>query len=271
MISEATSDLSGTWPIRAHANRFYGTVKVDGQHPRVAALGCAEGDVVLISLVGYDTSVSAVLASLWSRESVPFLVGDEVKWSGPRNLVRRPESYKQFSTALAGTKEMHYIALPLSAHLAEGILHPPDLPKPEEEDIPEEERQGRNGHSMPGPISLPHGDRTRFVLGNWDETAPHMRSFLGHLYGMRVLFLHKDEEHPEWPTIWANELWMRGSRRKLIEPLPAALGIKVWRLSDDLDGWSHLIGSGVRDGWLPWQAMVPTPQEEDIPALALVH
>ena len=67
----STSQCWGTWPVRMHADRFFGTVKADGQHPRVAGLACYKGDIVAISLVGYDTSVSAVLASLWLRQSVP--------------------------------------------------------------------------------------------------------------------------------------------------------------------------------------------------------
>jgi hypothetical protein len=257
--------LTGTWPVRAHANRFFGTVKADGQHPRVAALVCYKGEVIALSLVGYDTSTSAVLASLWLRESVPFLVGDGVTWDGPRALKRRPEAYKQFSTQLEGTKEMQYIALPVSAHIAEGILHPPDLPTPrEEETVPAKGAAA----TTPAPSAI---DRTRFVLGNWDEESPHQPSFLGHLYGMRVLFLHKDEEHPAWPDIWANALWERGLTRKLVQPLREAIGMKAWALCDDLDAWGRLIGDGVREGWLPWQATIPAfPEERDRP-LALVR
>ncbi len=43
--------LTGTWPVRTHANRFFGEVKADGQHPRVAALACYQGDIVFISRV----------------------------------------------------------------------------------------------------------------------------------------------------------------------------------------------------------------------------
>src|SRR5947208_15504599 len=97
MIDTSTL-LTGSWPVRTHANRFYGTVKADGQHPRVAGLVCADGDVVAISLVGYETSTIAVLASLLLREALPFLVGEDVEWKGPRLLRRRPDAYRQFST-----------------------------------------------------------------------------------------------------------------------------------------------------------------------------
>lgn len=233
------SILSGTWPVRMHADRFFGTVKVDGQHPRVAGLATYRGDVIALSLVGYDTSVSAVLASLWSGVQVSYLVGDQMKWDGPRSLRRRNTPYKQYSVQLEGTKEVHAMALVASANIAEGIFHPPDLPC---------EQDGKRV-----PFSSPTSDaRSRFVLGNWDEPYPNERSFLGTLYGMRVLFLHKDDEHPDWPGIWARELWQRGCLRKLIEPLKDVVGMKVWVLSGDLQAWGKLIGDGTREGWLPW-------------------
>ncbi len=242
------STLDGTLPLRPfHPDRFFGTVQVDGQHPRVAALACHELDVVAISLVGYDTSVSAALAKLWQREQLAFLLADGVEWHGPLRLQRLPIGYKQFATHLPGTREVHTIALPLSAHIAEGILHPPDLPKPKEEaESPPAARKA------PSPIQVAEVDRTRFVLGNWDEPTPHQRSFLGQLYAMRVMFLHRDHEHPAWADSWTDELWSRGLSRQLIHPLKA-LGMKAWLLSGDLTAWSQLIKDGVRSGWLPWR------------------
>ena len=240
--------LNGTLPVRPfHPDGFFGTVQVDGQHPRVAALVCHELDVVVISLVGYDTSISAALATLWQRQQLALLLAEGVEWHGPLRLQRLPIGYKQFSTHLPGTREVHAIALPLSAHLAEGILHPPDLPKPKEEAVP-----ATAATRVTSPIQAAEVDRTRFVLGNWDEPTPHQRSFLGQLYAMRVIFLHRDHEHPEWADIWADELWSHGLSRGLIHPLKA-LGMKAWLLSGDLAAWSQLIKHGVRSGWLPWR------------------
>jgi hypothetical protein len=244
-----------------HAERFFGTVKADGQHPRLAALACYRGDVVALSLVGYDTSVSAVLASLWSRESVPFTPNEGVKWDGPCSLKRRGEPYKQFSVSLEGTKEVHALALPASAHIAEGILNPPDLPSPpKQKNVETVQAQQRVAPPPPPPPSA-SADRTRFVLGNWDEEYPHERSFLGTLYGMRVLFLHKDEDHLEWPSIWAKEIWERGSARKLIQPLKEVMGMKAWVVSGDLQAWGRLIGDGTREGWLPWRTVISSARE----------
>ncbi len=240
--------LNGTLPVRPfHPDGFFGTVQVDGQHPRVAALVCHELDVVAISLVGYDTSISAALATLWQRQQLALLLADGVEWHGPLRLQRLPIGYKQFSTHLPGTREVHAIALPLSAHIAEGILHPPDLPKPKEEEVP-----ASRAARTTSPIQAAEVDRTRFVLGNWDEPTPHKRSFLGQLYAMRVIFLHRDHEHPAWADIWADELWSHGLSRGLIHPLKA-LGMKAWLLSGDLVAWSQLIKHGVRSGWLPWR------------------
>ncbi len=45
--------LTGTSPIRPyHPTQFFGTIKADGQLPKVAALACHRQEVVAISLVG---------------------------------------------------------------------------------------------------------------------------------------------------------------------------------------------------------------------------
>lgn len=254
--SSSSTILTGTLPVRAfHPDRFFGTLHIDGQQPRVAALVCHQMDVVAISLVGYDTSIGAALANLWNRVAVPYLFPQDIEWKGPRKLERRAEGYKQFTTRLEGTKEVHAIALPLSAHIGEGILHPPDLPQePEEGDVA---THSTSAPKVPVPV-----DRTRFVLGNWDEETPHLRSFLGQLYAMRVIFLHRNHGHPEWVATWAEQLWLRGRTRKLVTPLQDALGLKAWKLSGDLTAWSQLISDGTREGWLPWAEGVPIPERE---------
>ena len=194
------SHFTGTLPIRPyHPTQFFGTIKADGQLPKVAALACHHQEVVAISLVGYDTSVSAALARLWQREQLAFEPDPAIDWHGPQQLGRRQENYKQFHATLPGTKEVHVLALPVSANIAEGMLHPPDIPKPKQE----------QGSSSP-PIQPAQVDRSRFVLGNWDEATPHLRSFLGHLHAMRVIFLHR-HENPALVEVWASQLWMTGT------------------------------------------------------------
>ena len=78
------SHFTGTLPIRPyHPTQFFGTIKADGQLPRVAALACHHQEVVAISLVGYDTSVSAALARLWQREQLAFEPDPSIDWHGP--------------------------------------------------------------------------------------------------------------------------------------------------------------------------------------------
>ena len=256
--------LNGTLPLRPfHPDGFVGTLSADGQQVRVAALACDETRVVALSLVGFDTSIGVVFSRLWSSTAVPFTPADiwSDEWTGPEHLQRSGERYKQCVAHLEGTREVHALALVRTAHLTEGILHPPDLPemqKPsdsteqeqEQEDVPSSRSLKASKQAKP-PVWVP-----RYVLGNWDESGPHRQSFLGHLYALRVLFLHRHAEHPEWPVQWATALWERGLASNLIAPLPA-LGMRAWRLSGNLLAWSALVGEGVRDGWLPWKESEP--------------
>jgi hypothetical protein len=250
-----TSSLDGTLPVRPfHPEGFVGTLQADGQQVRVAALSCDEEGVVALSLVGFDTSIGVVLARLWSATSVPFTPAAALReeWQGPAQLKRGSERYKQCVAHLEGTREVHALALLRTAHLTEGILHPPDLPEMGEQTSSLASAQGQQ---VPLPSAQPPKPPAwvpRYVLGNWDESGPHRQSFLGHLYALRVLFLHRHADHPEWCEAWAEALWERGLVGNLIVPL-AASGMHAWKLSGDLTAWSALVGTGVREGWLPWQ------------------
>jgi hypothetical protein len=217
--------LDGTLPVRPfRPDGFVGSLQADGQQVRVAALACYDERVITLSLVGFDTSIGVVLARLWSSTAVPF----------------EP-----------ATREVHALALLRTAHLTEGILHPPDLPEMGEQSsvmtVDQEREPAPSSKQQKPPLWVP-----RYVLGNWDEPGPHRQSFLGHLYALRVLFLHRHMDHPEWSEQWAEALWKRGLASELIIPI-AAIGMHAWRLSGDLMSWSTLVGAGVREGWLPWR------------------
>lgn len=246
VVTPITQALTGTLPVRAFgAEGFVGTVQVDGQVARVAALATFEGSVLLVSLVGYDTTVSAALAHLWQGKSLTFTPRPGVPWSGPTVLRRRKEAYKQFQTKLAGTNEVHMIALALDAHIGEGLLTPPALASTEK---PRHEQN----LSTPAP-TVPAGG-PRFVLGNWDEAEPHQRAFLANLYTMRVILLHqRDAAYPERVDQWARELWTRGLAHQLVLPVEAR-GVNAWALAGTTAQWNTLIGQGVQEGWLPWHS-----------------
>src|SRR5258706_10925225 len=185
MITTSTNDdrsihpLAGTLPVRPfHPDGFVGTLSADGQTVRVAALACNDdGRIVTLSLVGFDTSIGVVLARLWTSTAVPFTPAStwQGEWQGPEQLTRSTERYKQCVAHLEGTREVHALALLRTAHLTEGILHPPDLPQ-ESEPASQMDAEQERRQTPKAPASSPQAHKLptwvpRFVLGNWDETG----------------------------------------------------------------------------------------------------
>jgi hypothetical protein len=236
--------LLGTLPIRPfHPERFFGTIEHDGQTIKVAAIAArSDTTTVLLSLVGRDTSVSAALAKFNLKDRLLFRPSDGIDWRGPRLIERIPAiTYRQYPSAIANTREKHVVALPSAANIAEGLLHPPDIPA-----------DPKPGESR--PTVSPPPPSSRFVLGNWDEETPNRDSFLGHLRALRVVFLRRanGDDDAALAATWAAQLWAQGLARKLIVPVHA-LGVRAWELNGDLRKWTPLISEGVRMGWLPWR------------------
>ena len=229
--------LTGTLPVRPiNPDGFVGTMEQDGQSVKVAAIAFDAHWIALMSLVGRDTSVSAVLAQIWKNKEAVFRPAEEVAWKEREQGCKRlSENYKQFATQLTAFKLTHAIAIPLGAHIAEGVLQAPHM--------------GKHPHLK--DVRIPESP-PRYVLGNLAEMTPHPLSFLGHLRALRVVLLYRDEAHPERLLTWANELWQRGSQRELIVPLPS-LGVRMWKIQPDVYQWNALVAQGVAEGWLPWQ------------------
>ena len=224
--------LTGTLPIKPFGEQFYGAISADGQQPNVAALACtAGGEVITLSLVGYDTSVAAALSRLYAGKGLGFQPNTDAPWTGPRQLLRLPAHYRQYTSALTGTRERHYVTLTRLADIGYGLLHPPSIPeghKPEEgEEV-----------IVPAPANK-EPPAPRYVLGNGDEATPERSAFLGHMRALRVIHV----------PAWADALWTAGLDQHLIVP-QLALGVKCWLLSGDLQRWSALLTQGVRQGWL---------------------
>jgi hypothetical protein len=250
--------LEGTLPVRPyHPDGFVGKIEADGQQVNVAALACVGEHVVLLSLVGFDTSIGVMLAMLWSNRSVSFLPAFawQEEWRGPLTLKRDGSTYTQTMARLEGTRHVHALALLKSAHIAEGIQHPPELPEPSK--APEPETEPASVHAARTPHTAQDTPKPplwfpRYILGNGDEATPNRQSFQGHLAALRIPILYRHAAHPAWPDIWADTLWQHGLSTHLIMPLPA-LGLRCWQLSGDVTAWAALVGSGVREGWLPWR------------------
>ncbi|GER89696.1 hypothetical protein KDW_38580 [Dictyobacter vulcani] len=229
--------LIGTVPVRPFSpDGFVGTIEQDGQVVNVTAIAFDAGQVVLMSLVGRDTSVSAVLAQIWKKKEAVFRHAETVPWPQEEQSFTRLETerYKEIATRLPGLKLVHALTIPLSAHIAQGILQAPPMDK-----HPQRQKQSI-------PVVTP-----RYVLGNLQEETPHALSFLGHLRAMRVVLLYRDDTHPERIQLWASALWHRGLKHQLIEAMPA-LGVRVWKIHPDVHQWNTLIAQGVHEGWLPW-------------------
>jgi hypothetical protein len=252
---------------------FVGTVESDGQHPQVAALACeTDGRVICLSLVGAANSVSSALAKLLDPSGQLFFApAERIAWDEPRILLRDPDThYKELSVRVRTTLQTHGVCLADTAHLGNGLIHPPLIPQPE----PPTEQQATAAEMPPhntigDAASLPAQDsatgqaaqfrtalaqaRPRYLFGNWSENTPNERSFLGVLRGLRVIFVNAPPHAS--PALlatmhqWANALWTEGNRRALITSIPS-LGIRAWRLTGDLARWSDLVSEGVRERWL---------------------
>ncbi|MFO7169686.1 MAG: hypothetical protein DIU80_016805 [Chloroflexota bacterium] len=255
--------LTGSLPVRAFdPERFVGTVASDGQTVRVSCIAASQDGIAVLGLTGFDTSVSAALASLNLREQLFFTPAEGLEWHAPRWIGRRAStSYRQLSAALSirsggdrpvSLREKHSLYFPSTLDIAGGILNPPDLP-PE----PAADKAGGPGASAASHAPI----ASRVLAGNAGEDVPSQAAFVGHLMALRIPFLRaRDDgsasgallaERRELETTWAAELWARGLSAGLITPLPS-LGIRAWELAGDRRRWMPLITQGVTERWLPW-------------------
>jgi hypothetical protein len=229
-----TTPLTGSLPVKPfHPTSLVGSVQSDGQRPRVAALACEpDGRVICLSLVGPATSVSSALAKLMDPNGRLFFEPhDGVAWDEPRILMRETGiAYKELSLHLRGTLEAHGLCLPLSAHLGDGLVHPPVIPQEESPAdavaaIPDEaarlaEQPAPPLDSLTRLRAVLAQARPRYLFGNWAEPTPHRRTFLGVLRGLRALFINAPPDAAPALTAamnqWADALWRAGQEHDLI-------------------------------------------------------
>jgi hypothetical protein len=263
------SILTGTVPVKPFDPAgFVGTVESDGQRPKVAAVACeADGRVICLSLVGAANSISSAMAKLLDPKGrLDFTPTEGIAWDEPRILMRDPDThYKELGVRLRTTLHVHGLCLPFSAHLGDGLVHPPVIPQAEPPQDGAHSAGADGGDTDQIPLQELPADhvvrlraafaqaKPRYLLGNWDEPTPNARSFLGVLRGLRVIFINAPQDAT--PTLiaamhqWADALWREGLRRHLITAIPS-LGIQAWRLTGDLAQWSDLISEGVHERWL---------------------
>lgn len=235
--------LTGISPLKPFGNQFFGIIPWDGQEPKVAAVACTkQGHIVLLSLVGFDTSCSAALARLFLGEAgkgehgIRFEPKPDVVWDGPTRFPRCVSKANKFDKALAGTKERNQVAMVEQANIHLGLLFPPVLPDPKK---PEDDESRPLAKYDPTGAAQNTQPVPRYILGNGGEDTPNREAFLGQLRALRVIHA----------TAWADALWLHGLEQGLIAPIPA-LGVRCWRLEGDLQRWGTFLSQGLKEGWL---------------------
>lgn len=250
----ALSAGADTIPIGFDPSRFWGEVAADGQRTRVASLACdEEGRLLLLWIVGYETSVAAALGRLLKGEATGFLPGDGVAWDGPTSLKTAPAPFWMWRGEVQGTRMRQGMLFPHSGSIHQGLMHPP--PPPSGARTPEEARRRAEllaanpfaeiDATLAGLAAEPGRPLTappRLLLADMGAPAPSPAAFFGHLRVIHAVVL---------PTLaWLDQLWAAGLAHGLIRPLPA-LGIAAWAMERDPRCWNALVSRGVRDGSLP--------------------
>lgn len=134
-LSPLPSAVADTLPSGFDPHQFAGEVSADGQRVRVASLATdAEGRVAFLSLVGYETSVSAALARLLKGEQLGFLPSDERQWRGPSAIQSLSVSYWMWRSEISGTREKQGVLFPRCGSITHGLRNPPLVPLPSSHD-----------------------------------------------------------------------------------------------------------------------------------------
>jgi hypothetical protein len=241
-------------PIGFDPSGFVGELHADGQRLRVSAVAATTaGQIAVISLIGYETSVGAAMGRFMQSEKLPFAPALDT-WTGPRNLCVAQASYWLWRAALTGTREHQGVVFLRNASIKHGLQNPP-IPtafSPEEAKRRQEERKVNPFVHIDATLERlrsgqkePHPKPQRVVLADQNAEAPTPTAFFGHLRALRVVCL---------PSLrWVDYLWEVGLRDGCIRPLASA-GLRAWLLNGDPDVWNALISEGVRMRLLPADA-----------------
>jgi hypothetical protein len=252
--------FDGTLPLVPYdpqAQDFCGAVSgASGTPPSVLAIVIeADGTLIYLNTVGYQTACSAHFAHLWQHKLLSFQPAPHAVWDGPAQLIRAKDwSYQEIGGAIKDTPFVNAMGLLRLANIGHGMKVPPSLPTEEREAAPgaaSTQDDDEQPSTPPAQVNLT-GAPPRFIFGNLHETTPAAQAFHGHLRALRVVRLsdNRSAEHHRCSQTWLEQLWLYGLEQHLIVPL-LSLGIRAWRLSGDLIAWADLIRIGLSDGWLP--------------------
>ncbi len=221
------------------STRFVGTVQAHNLEAQVTALACqSAGDIIMLSIVGPRTTVSAIAATLHkggrTRQPILFHPTSPQIWYGPEQLYRMQAMGSGWmASAVEPTTHLNVAVLAHAANIAYCRAHP--IPQPE-----------KDPESSPSPPHQPGAERARkraipaprFVLASEGADHPDWMTFTGL---MRSLWL-------PFPLSFAPFIWEAGRawhfevapfettdldmerEHTLIEPVACALGIQAWQI-----------------------------------------
>jgi hypothetical protein len=217
-----------------------------------------ERGLVLLNLVGADTSVSAVMMELLSNKSngvgfMPSLIG-----KGPTNIPTRLSiqtgiRYSTFRSALAtpgGSISLKNWCLLIStANIVESRRRapviPPQLLPPPPTPAATETAPAVPADKQPA-LPPPH-----YVIGAATATTPDPNALLGHV---RAIGGHNADA-------WATSLRDLAIDAQLVTPIPAA-GVTCWRIDGDLINWVELIRHSIQSKRFTIPSLAELPQQQ---------
>ncbi len=204
--------------------------------------------LVLLNLIGADTSVSAVLMELLRSKSagvgfMPTLFARQSTNIPTQLMIQHGIRYTTFRSALAtpsgSISQKNWCLLIATANIAERRRRAPIIPS----QLLPPPATGEAAPAVPTdtpPVAPP----PHYVIGAATATSPDPHAVLGHLRAIGVVVA----------DAWAGPMRDLAIEQQLITPMPAA-GVSCWRIDGDLVRWVALIAHGIQVGRFP----IPVP------------
>jgi hypothetical protein len=206
--------------------------------------------LVLLNLIGADTSVSAVIMELLRSKSnsvgfMPSLFARQSTNIPTQLTIQHGIRYTTFRSALAtpggSISQKNWCLLITTANLAESRRRAPIIPS--QLLPPPPSATGDTALAVPAdtpPVAPP----PHYVIGTATATTPDPHALLGHLRAIGVVVADG----------WAKSVRDLACEQQLVTPMPAA-GVTCWRVDGDLVKWVELITHGVQSQRFP----IPVP------------
>ncbi len=222
------------------ANRFVGKVEVDRMEAQITSIACHRtGDIVLLTMNGPRTTVSAIAATLHkggkSRKPVHFTAEQSERWHGPDQLYRMEGLGSGWIVSkVEPTTQLDVAVLAHAANIAYCCQNP--IPQPQKMEAPPPLRQESDTRRKPPSLPTLPIPPLRFLLANEGAEHPDWTTFTGL---MRTLWL--PFSLPFAPLMWEaglrtplqlaeDESTQLEGEHILIEPVECTCGIAAWQI-----------------------------------------